>query len=82
MLYISDLLLHFFFNKEGQQEIYPLYGWWIVYVYPTHILNGFLSKYIIKKPNQVVNIGVACTLTGFSFFMLSNFGKFLFTEKE
>jgi hypothetical protein len=58
------------------------FGMWILYVYPTHIINGFISKLIINKPNQYVHIFVGCTITSFNFFMLSNLGKFLLTESE
>ena len=81
MLYISDFLLSLIYNKAGT-VIYPIFGWWLVYVYPTHIINGLITKLIVKRPNQYVNIGVACSITSFSFFMLSNFGYFIFAQNE
>lgn len=62
-------------------QIYPdLFDTSIYYLYPIHILNGFISKYIIKKPNQYIRIGINCTTTSINFFILSNLGYFLFDD--
>ena len=81
MLFISDILIHFIYGN-ADNDLYPLYGWWMLYIYPVHLINGIISKYLVKEPEQIVNIGVTCTLTGFNFFMLSNLGRFIFTENE
>jgi hypothetical protein len=82
VLYLSDLILFLFFNKTDQEEIYSLYGWWLIYVYPTHLINGFITKLIVKESNQWVNIGVASSLTSLNFFWLSNLGYFLLGQPE
>src|SRR5689334_21725627 len=43
--FITDMLIHF--TREGN----PLVGTWMLYIYPLHILNGYISKVIIQKPN-------------------------------
>ncbi len=70
---LTDFFLHL---KDPVNNEFP--GKYELYSHPIFILNGFIAKYIIKENNQIVNIGVTCTLTSFNFFMLSNFGYFLF----
>jgi len=79
MLFISDIFTSMIYNDANNK--YPLIGWWLLYTYPAHILNGFISKILIKDPNQYINIGVTCLLTSFNFFMLSNFGVFIFESE-
>jgi hypothetical protein len=71
LLFITDLLVHF------TRENTPIAGIWMVYIYPLHIINGFLSKAIIQKPNLWVNIGVSGIITGFNFWVLSCLGFYL-----
>jgi hypothetical protein len=74
LLILTDLILYL------KDPINTFPGWYLVYSHPLHILNGFLAKYIIKDNSQIINIGVSCALTSFNFFMLSNFGYFLFSS--
>jgi hypothetical protein len=70
LLIITDLILSL------TNHDYPFPGWFWLYAHPIHILNGYLAKYIIKENDQIVNIGVTCSLTSMNFFFLSNLGYF------
>jgi hypothetical protein len=71
LLILTDLILNLIYPVNTFPGLFWLYS------HPIHILNGFLSKYIIKKNDQIINIGVTSTLTALNFFFLSNFGYFL-----
>jgi hypothetical protein len=70
LLIITDFILSLMYDG------YPFPGWYCLYVYPIHLMNGYLAKYIIKENDQIINIGVTCSLTSMNFFFLSNLGYF------
>jgi hypothetical protein len=71
IMFITDEILHFI------NAMNPAFGSWMLYMYPIYLLNGFISKAIIQRPNQWVNIGVASILTGFAFWVVSDLCFFL-----
>lgn len=79
--YICHLILGYI-NNTPENVIYPLYGWWIVYVFPTHLINGLLSKFVIKDDYKYSRIGLTSSITSLNFFILSNFSYFIFAQDE
>ncbi len=68
-LQISDFLLSFFYG-------YPFIGLHMLYVYPSYLVIGPLSKLVFKKTNEYLRMLVSL-ISSVIFFILSNFGYFL-----
>ena len=70
-LFISDVCLELFTGVQG------FYGKGQFFVYGAFLLITWLSTFIRKK--NVLNIGLAAVWSGLIFFILSNFGEWLFS---
>ena len=81
MIPICNLILGFI-NNTPENTIYPLFGWWIIYIFPTHLLNGLISKLVIKDDKKYLRIGLASSITSLNFFILSNFLYFILAQNE
>lgn len=60
---------------------YQLFGLYMIINYTIDQINGQISRYMVKKEDQVANITVCAILTSFNFWFLSNLGVF-FTKGE
>ena len=55
---------------------YQLFGLYMIINYTIDQINGQISKYIVKKEDQVTNVTVCAILTSCNFWFLSNLGVF------
>jgi hypothetical protein len=74
---LSVFLLHFITDLIINVMMgYQLFGQYMVINYTIDQINGQLSKYMVKKEDQVINITVCAILTSCNFWFLSNLGVF------
>ena len=67
--FVTDIVINIIQKNE-------LFGQYMIINYLIDQINGFLSKYIVQKEDQYVNIGLTCILTSCNFWFLSNLGVF------
>ncbi len=55
---------------------YELFGVYMIINYIIDQINGQISRFMVKKENQISNIAVCSLLTSCNFWFLSNLGVF------
>ena len=56
---------------------YNLFGYYMIINYFIDQINGQISKFMVRKEDQIINIIICSILTSCNFWFLSNLGVFI-----